>query len=96
MADDRNTIIKIGDKGSCFVISGRNDYLMEAEKHLSDTKVYREVSNSENILSKLAEMNNKMFSSLKKRDYITENNLHIFPMNIEKPLVNFISFPKVT
>ena len=50
----------------------RNDYLMGAEKQLSDKKVYEEVSNSENILSKLAEMSNKMFSSLKKRDYIQE------------------------
>ena len=45
---------------------------MGAEKQLSDKKVYEEVSNSENILSKLAEMSNKMFSSLKKRDYIQE------------------------
>ena len=49
-----------------------NDYLMGAEKQLSDKKVYEEVSNNENILSKLAEMSNKMFTSLKKRDYIKE------------------------
>ena len=49
-----------------------NDYLMGAEKQLSDKKIYEEVSNSENILSKLAVMSNKMFSSLKKRDYIKE------------------------
>ena len=48
---------------------------MEAEKHLSDKRVYQEVSNSENILRKLAEMSNKMFSSLKKRGYITEKPL---------------------
>ena len=29
---------------------------MEAEKHLSNKRVYQEVSNSENILPKLAEM----------------------------------------
>ena len=45
---------------------------MEAEKQLSDKKVYQEVSKSENILSKLAEMSNKMFSNLKMRVYITE------------------------
>ena len=73
--DDINIIIKKADKGSCIVILGKNDYLMETEKHLSDKKVYQEVSNSENILSKSAEMSNKMFSSLKERDYI-------FPMNI--------------
>ena len=51
---------------------------MEAEKQLSDKKVYQEVSNSENILSKLAEMSNKMFSNLKKRGYITEKQIKYF------------------
>ena len=37
LADDRN------------IIWGRNDYLMEAEKQLSDKKIYQEVSNSENV-----------------------------------------------
>ena len=45
---------------------------MEAEKQLSDKKVYQEVSNSENILSELAEMSNKM------RGYITEKQLKYF------------------
>ena len=67
MADDRSIIIKKADKGSCIVIWGKNDYLMEAEKQLSD-KVFQEVSNSENILSKLVEMSNEMFKSLKKTD----------------------------
>ena len=62
LADDGSIIIKKADKGSCIVIWSRNDYLMEAEKQLSDKKVYQEVSNSENILSKLAEMSNKMFN----------------------------------
>ena len=56
LADDKNIIIKKADKGSCIVIWGRDDYLMEAEKQLSDKKVYQGVSNGENILSKLAEM----------------------------------------
>ena len=75
--DDRNIIIKEADQGSCIVIWGQNDYLMEEEKQLSEKKVYQEVSNSENILSKLAEMCNKMFS-LKKRGYITEKKLKYF------------------
>ena len=75
LTDDRNIIVKKVDKGSCIVIWGRNDYLMEAEKQLSDKKVYQEVRNSENILSKLAEMSNKMLSSLKKMGYSTEKQL---------------------
>ena len=61
---------------------------MEAEKQLSDKKVYQEVSNSENILSKLAEMSNKMFSNLKKRCYITEKQLKYFPYEYRK-ITNF-------
>ena len=47
LADDRNILIKKADKGSCIVIWGRNNYLIEAEKQLSEKKVYQEVSNSE-------------------------------------------------
>ena len=84
LADDRSIIIKKADKGSC-IIWGRNDYLMKAEKQLSDKKVYQEVSNSENILSKLAEMSNNMFSNLKKRGYITEKQLKYFSYEYRKP-----------
>ena len=52
LADDRNIIIKKADKGSCIVILGRNDYLMEAEKQLSDKKFYQEVNNTGNIIFK--------------------------------------------
>ena len=48
LADDRNILIKKADKGLCIVIWGRNNYLIEAEKQLSEKKVYQEVSNSEN------------------------------------------------
>ena len=78
MADDRNIIIKKAEKGSCIVIWGRNDYLMEAENRLSDEKVYQEVCYNENVLSKLAKMSNKIFSKLKKRGYITEKQLKYF------------------
>ena len=43
---------------------------MEAEKQLSDDQIYQEVSNSQNIWLKLAEMSNKMFHSFKKTIYI--------------------------
>ena len=84
LADDRSIIIKKADKGSYVLIWGRNDCLMEAGKQLSDKKVYQEVSNSENILSKVAEMSNKMFSNLKKRGYITEKQLKYFSYEYRK------------
>ena len=55
----------------------RSDYL-EAEKQLSDPSVYRDVSNSENILPKLSEASNKMFSSLRRKGFITEKQLKYF------------------
>ena len=48
-------MIKKADKGPCVVEWDRNDYLLEAEIQLSGTKVYRDVSNTENILRKLSE-----------------------------------------
>ena len=61
----------------------------EAEKQLSDKKVYQQVSNSENVLSKLAEMSNKMFSNLKKRGCITEKQLKYFSYEYRKA-TNFV------
>ena len=50
----------------------RNDHILEAQKQLSDPRVYQDVGNSENILPKLSEANNKMFGSLRKKDFIAE------------------------
>ena len=69
LADDRSIVIKKADKGSRVVVWDRNDYLLEAERQLSDNKVYRDVNITENILSKLSETSNRMFSSLKKRGF---------------------------
>ena len=61
---------------------------MEAEKQQSDNKIDQEVSNSQNILLKLAEMSNKMFHSFKKTIFITKKE------SKQQRLVNFISFQK--
>ena len=39
LADDRSIVIKKADKGSSVVVWDRNDYVMEAEKQLSDANV---------------------------------------------------------
>ena len=36
LADDRSIVIKKADKGSSVVVWDRNDYVMEAEKQLSN------------------------------------------------------------
>ena len=50
----------------------RKDNVLEAEKQLSDPNVYREFSNSENILTKLSKGSKKMFSSLRRKNFITK------------------------
>ena len=84
LADDRSIVIKKADKGSCVVVWDRNDYLLEAERQLSNTKVYRDVSNTENILSKLSETSNRMFSSLKTRSFLTEKQMKYFIYEFKK------------
>ena len=54
-ANDRSIVIKRADKGPCVVVWDRKDYLLEAEIQLSGTKVYRDVSNTEDSLRKLSE-----------------------------------------
>ena len=51
-------------------------------------QVYQDESNSGNILSKLAEMSNIMFSKLKKLGYITEKQLKQFSYEYRK-VTNF-------
>ena len=50
LADDRNLVSKKSDKASYMVVWDRNDYLMEAEKQLSDEKVYKKVNFNEKLI----------------------------------------------
>ena len=84
LADDASIVIKKADKGSCVVVWDRNDYVLEAEKQLNDPSVYRDVSNGENILPKLSEASNKMFSSLRRKGFITEKQLKYFTYEYKK------------
>ena len=84
LADDRSIVIKKADKGLSVMVWDRNDYVLEAEKQLSDPSVYRDVSNSENILPKLSEASNKLFSSLRRKGFITEKQLKYFTYEYKK------------
>ena len=95
-ADDRYVIIKKTEKGWCVVLGGRNYFLLEAQKKkIIEKKVYREVINSENILSK-RKRKSKCLAAWRKRVIIEKNSLNIFLLNKGKPriFVNFISFQK--
>ena len=85
LADDKSIVIKKADKDSCVVVWNRSDYVLEAEKQVSGPSVYRDLSNSENILTKLSEVSNKMFSSLRRKSFITEKQLKYFIFEYKKP-----------
>ena len=78
LADDRNIVIKKADKASCVVVWYRSDYVMEAQKQLNDTKVYKNISDSKDLSPKLTEKSNKIFKSLKGRGFIIEKQLKYF------------------
>ena len=82
MADYRSIVIKKADKRSFAVVCHRKGYLLEPEKQLSDSNVYRDVSNTEHILAKSSETSNKMFSSLKKRGFLIEKQMKSFPFTL--------------
>ena len=71
LANDRNIVIKKAGKDSCVVIWDRLDYIMEAEKQLSDKTVNKDVT----IIPNLTENRNKIFKNLKGRGFVSENNL---------------------
>ena len=83
LADDRSIVIKKADKGSCVVVWDINDFVLEVEKQISDATFYRDVSSSKEILTKLSEASNKMFGSLRKKGFITKNNLNILHTSIK-------------
>ena len=61
LADDRDIVIKKADKASRVVVWDRSDHVMEAEEQLIDTKVYKNISDRKDLISKLTEKSNKIF-----------------------------------
>ena len=57
------------------VVWDRNDYLMEAEKQLSDKNVYKEVKFNEKLIQDLTETSNKIFRNLNNGGFITDKEL---------------------
>ena len=81
LAEDKSIVIKSADKGSCVVIWDREDYLKEADRQLSDNKIYRDVEYTKNMLCSLVDKSNKIFQSLSKKKYISEKELKYFIYN---------------
>ena len=84
LADDRTTVIKKADKGSCVVVWDRNDYIKEAEKQLNDTNVYTDVCFNEKLLQELVGTSNKLFQNLKAKGKISDKQLKYFTYQYKK------------
>ena len=84
LSDDRTIIIKRADKGSSAVVWDRMDYLLEAEKQLSDANVYKNVDFKEKLLTDLVKTSNNIFLKLKQNFLISSN---ILPMNLKSQLI---------
>ena len=61
LGQDKSVIIKAADKGSAVVVWDRDDYLLEAEKQLSDTKTYQRVPYNLDIIANLGQQSNRFF-----------------------------------
>ena len=84
LANDRNTVIKKADKGSCVVIWDRSDYIMEAEKQLNDKAVYKDVNFDKDLIPNLTSKSNRLFESLKQRQLITQKEFKYFRFEFKK------------
>ena len=73
LQNDKSVVIKPADKGSAVVVWDRNDYLKEAERQLSDEKTYEEIRVTEKDQVELVEKSNNLFSNLRRKHVITEN-----------------------
>ena len=76
LAEEKNIVIKNSDKGSCLVIWDSEDYFQKVDRQLSDTKFYKDVKYTKNMLSSLVDKSNKIFQSLSKKKYISEKGLN--------------------
>ena len=56
------------------------DYIMEAEKRVSDKAIDKDVTFNKNIIPKLTEKSNTIFEKLKRRDFISEKTTQVLPL----------------
>ena len=62
----------------------RNDYILEAEKQLSDANTYRDVSFNEKILQELVGTSNQFFQNLKSKGKMSDKQLKHFTHEYKK------------
>ena len=97
LQNDRSVIIKPANKGSAVVVWDRQDYLKEAERQLSDRRIYKEVKVTEKDLVDLVDKSNKIFADLERRNIIQEKEKNYFKFNFKKAtnVGKFYLLPKI-
>ena len=84
LKEDKSIVIKPADKGSCVVVWDKQDYIMEAERQLSDESVYETISFNEKQLCTLTDTSNKLFQKLRGKGIIAEKELKYFTYEFNK------------
>ena len=78
------------------VVWDRADYILEAEKHLNDKQIYKEIKFNENIVTGLVEKSNKIFSCLCSHRLISENEFIYASCKFKACLLFFIKIVFLT
>ena len=81
LQNDRSIVIKPADKGSAVAVWDRIDYLREAERQLSDGKTYEQIRITAKDQVELMEKINNLFSNLRRKNVIIENENNYFRFN---------------
>ena len=62
----------------------KTDYLKEVEQQLNDGKIYEEIRITEKDQVELVQRSNKLFSNLRRKSVIIENENNYFRFNFNK------------
>ena len=84
LAENRNIIIKLAEKGSFVVVWDQEHYIAEADRQLKDNETYKSSNLKDEDLVKLVEKSNNIFQSLRKKKFIAEEELKYFTGKYKK------------
>ena len=76
LADDRLIVIKKAEKGSTVMVWDSNDYILEAEKQLTDLDVYKDVSFNKRFCRNLWEQVISFFKTSNLKEKLVINSLN--------------------
>ena len=88
LAEDRDIIIKTADKGSCVVVWGREDYLAEGYKQLTNTSLtFKSRSTMINYYLNLQKRVTSFLNDYIITSWLLRRNLNNFHITLRIPVV---------